>query len=58
VSRAHADFHRFNCRSRGDETQIEEEKLETPHVVSYKSKAALGEPVLRLVTPTAIGLDE
>jgi hypothetical protein len=26
------------CRSRGDETQIEE-KLETPHVVSYEMEA-------------------
>ena len=44
-------------RSRGDETQIKEEKLETPHVVSYELKAPV-EPTHRLVTPTAIRLDE
>ena len=34
------DFSRMNCRSRGNETQIKGEKLETPHVVSYELKAA------------------
>jgi hypothetical protein len=28
------------CRSRGDETQIEE-KLETPHVVSYETEVQI-----------------
>jgi hypothetical protein len=50
------DFSQMICRSRGDETQIKEEKLETPHVVSYNQTPV--EPAHRLVTPTAIRLDE
>ena len=46
------------CRSRGDGTQLEAEKLETPHVLAYKSKAAPAETALRLVASRAIRFDE